>query len=106
MGEVATKLEPFITAKQVVESGLFPGLNEEKLKDYVRKGLIQAHGPSNGKTYLLSEVYEGWKNIQRRQDTRQKSKMFMVKENYNGGGSLSKRSRQMASGLQKAWRPV
>jgi len=102
----AEKLEPFITAKQVVESGLFPGLNEEKLKDYVRKGLIQAHGPSNGKTYLLTEVYEGWKKIQRRQDPRQKSKMFMVKENYNGGGSLSKRSRQMAGGLQKTWVPV
>lgn len=64
----AGRLEPFLTARQVVDSGLFPDLTEEKIRHYVRQGAIRAYGPSKNKTYLLSEVYEDWKKIGRRVD--------------------------------------
>ena len=59
-------MEPFITAKQVISSGLFPNLTEEKLRHYVRQGKIRAHGHLKSKTFLLSEVYRDWKNKDRR----------------------------------------
>src|SRR3989338_3199545 len=65
---VVGRLEPFLTARQVVDSGLFPDLTEEKIRHYVRQGAIRAYGPGKNKTYLLSEVYEDWKKIGRRVD--------------------------------------
>lgn len=83
--------EPFVAAGEIIESGLFPGLTEEKLRHYVRQGLVRAYGPSKNKTYLLSEVYDDWKQIGRRVD---------------GFVTLPTESKGMGSGLQKAWRKV
>jgi hypothetical protein len=84
-------LEPFMTARQVVDSGLFPDLTEEKLRYYVRQGLIRAYGPGKNKTYLLQEVYEDWKNIGRRLD---------------GVASLQTGPQGVGGRLPKAWRKV
>lgn len=84
-------MEPFVTAEKVIESGLFPGLTEEKLRYYVRQGLLRAYGPGKEKTYLLSEVYEGWKSIGRQVD---------------GGHSLQAGAQTVAGGLPKAWKKV
>ena len=87
--EKLPKFEPFITSKQIIESGLFPGLTEDKLRHYVRQGSIRAYGPGKEKTYLLSEVYEDWKKIGRKVD---------------GYFKVSQGSQKMGSGLPKAWR--
>lgn len=84
-------MEPFVTAAKIVDSGLFPDLTEQKLRHYVRQGLIKAYGPGREKTYLISEVYEGWKNIGRRVD---------------GGHPLQAGPTAVAGGLPKAWRKV
>src|SRR5688572_3760005 len=90
-GSVPPSYEPFVTAQQVIDSGLFPGLTEEKLRHYVRQGLIRAYGPSKNKTYLLSEVYEDWKQIGRGRD---------------GNTTLPEGPKRLGSGLPKAWRKV
>jgi len=84
-------LESFKLAGQIIDSGLFPGLTEEKLRHYVRQGFIRAYGPCKNKTYLLSEVYEDWKQIGRRID---------------GFVTLPTKPKSVGSGLQKAWRKV
>ena len=85
------ELEPFLTAQELIQSGLFPGLTEEKLRHYVRRGLVRAYGPGKNKTYLLREVYEDWKNIGRRVD---------------GNTILPERSQAVGGRLPKAWRKV
>jgi hypothetical protein len=48
--------EPFLTARQIMESGLFPDLTEEKIRHYVRQGQIRAYGPGKNKTYILMHL--------------------------------------------------
>ena len=84
-------LEPFLTSQEIIDSGLFPDLTEEKLRHYVREGYIRAYGPGRHKTYLLSEVYEDWKNIGRRVD---------------GNNEVSQGPKEVGSRLPKAWKKV
>lgn len=63
--ETEASLEPFRTAQEIIATGLFPELTEDKLRYYVRQGFVPAYGPSKNKTYLVSEVYESWKQIGR-----------------------------------------
>ena len=92
-----SKLEPFITYKEVVSSGLFPGLKPESLRAYTRKGLIKAYGPKRAKCYLLSEVYEDWKKIKRGDEKG---------SGDNGRVSIQERAKSARGGLSKEWKAV
>lgn len=84
-------LEPFRTAQEIIATGLFPELTEDKLRYYVRQGVILAYGPSKNKTYLVSEVYESWKQIGR----------------GNGHTAISAGPQAVGGGLStRAWKKV
>lgn len=85
------QFERFIAPEEVVKSELFPGLSLRMLNKYAESGIIRSHGPQMKRTYLLSEVYEDWKNIDR---------------SGHGSGKIQTRQRRLGSGLQKAWRAV
>lgn len=88
----ALKLEPFVTAKEVIDSGLFPGLTPEMLRHFVRQGVFKAYGPKHEKTYLLSELHQDWLNIKRIND--------------NGRIQVQERAKKVCGGLPKAWKTV
>jgi hypothetical protein len=90
---LAIKLEPFVTAEEVLKAGLFPGLSLRMLNKFAETGIIRSHGPQMQRTYLLSEVYEDWKNFNR------------SGKGY-GRPKAQARQRNLGSGLQKAWRSL
>lgn len=88
---LSNNFERFVTGEEVIKAELFPGLSLRMLNKYAEGGIIRSHGPQIQRTYLLSEVYEDWKNIDR--------------SGY-GCGKVSKRQNRLGSGLPKAWKAV